>query len=256
MSISIVESSLRTRAYEHVKSQLFNGALQPGARLSPVTIAREIGTSHIPVREALSQLQREGLIEQIDGRGAFVRAFTRREIANLYDLRIALEGDLAATAARRIRPVQLERLREVCDEMRRLSRVARDTGAVYLQRAVGRELVQIDAEFHRVIHGAAGNPLASRVLADSHALYRLFSVSSRIYWPDFVREIAIALLEHWRLYRHLLSGDAVGAKRCMRGQLRHARRRVLDALERASLTPETRDTRSTSKGNRSRRAIR
>lgn len=247
MTIFNDESSLRTRAYQHVRSRLFAGALRPGARLSPAGIAKEIGASHIPVREALSQLEHEGLIEQIDGRGAFVRNITRREVAELYDLRTSIEGDLAAKAARRIRQPQLDRLYELCQEMRRLSRIARKIGASFLQQPVGKELLAVDAEFHRVIHGAAGNSIASRVLADSQAIYRLFTVSSQVPWPDYIRELAGDLKEHWQLYRLLAQRDAAGARKCMRDQLRSARSRVLDRSLRASLTPETPAPRAASK---------
>jgi DNA-binding GntR family transcriptional regulator len=60
-------NSLKTQAYNHIRRLLLSGDLTPGVSLSPVTLAKEIGISHSPGREAISQLKSEGLVEHSSG---------------------------------------------------------------------------------------------------------------------------------------------------------------------------------------------
>jgi DNA-binding FadR family transcriptional regulator len=74
-------ASLSEKAYQHIRQQVFAGALAPGDRLVNRTLAKQLGTSFIPVREAISRLASEGLVQQVAGAGAFVRTFDRQEIS-------------------------------------------------------------------------------------------------------------------------------------------------------------------------------
>ena len=91
-----MSSSLKQLAYQHLRTRLLSGALPPGQRISAYDSAKELGISQTPVREAIGLLESEGLVHQIPKLGVFVRRPDRREIAELYDLRILLEG-FAAT---------------------------------------------------------------------------------------------------------------------------------------------------------------
>ena len=82
-------TTLKQRAYEYIRRQLLNGELSPGSRLCNRTLAEQIGMSFIPVREAISQLASEGLIEHRPRLGAFVLDPSREQIEELYDFREA-----------------------------------------------------------------------------------------------------------------------------------------------------------------------
>ena len=73
-------ASLKLRAYEHIRQKLFDGNLEEGDRLSPVELGAEIGVSHIPVREVITQLASEGLVVQGARQGAFVKQMQRQEL--------------------------------------------------------------------------------------------------------------------------------------------------------------------------------
>src|SRR5690242_601727 len=100
---SIELRQLEQRAYDMLRDKIFTGTLRPGARLSEYAEAKALGTSRGPVREAVSRLASEGLVEKIPGVGAFVRApADADELREVYQFREALECAAAELAATRL----------------------------------------------------------------------------------------------------------------------------------------------------------
>ena len=91
-----MSSQLTTR----IRERIVSGAYAPGAQLLQDSIAAEFGVSKIPVREALVQLKSEGLLDIFAHRGFQVRAVSAREMQEVFRLRLAIEPDAAAEAAR------------------------------------------------------------------------------------------------------------------------------------------------------------
>lgn len=123
------------------------GRLRPGERISDVRVAKAMGISRAPVREALAQLAARGLVEEMPRRGTFVAQLTRIGAEHVYDCRRALEG----LAARRIAE-QAElagptaRLREIVDDM---DNVAGDRDPL--------AMAEIDHRFHMTLCDLTGN---------------------------------------------------------------------------------------------------
>ena len=103
----MVSPNRRERAYQYLHARIASGALAGGALVSELSLAREMGLSRTPVREAIRQLIMEGLVEQVPRHGTIVRIPERREVAELYEVREALESYAVAQAARRILPADL-----------------------------------------------------------------------------------------------------------------------------------------------------
>src|SRR5690554_3882326 len=97
-----MNTSLLQTAYEHIRHRLIAWDPQRDGVLSEVAIARELGVSRTPVREAVSQLVIEGLVERKPGHGVMVKTMTRAELAEMWDLRQSLETYANGRAARRI----------------------------------------------------------------------------------------------------------------------------------------------------------
>ncbi|MEM7603659.1 MAG: GntR family transcriptional regulator, partial [Verrucomicrobiota bacterium] len=112
--------SLSEKAYQHIRSRVFTGELAPGDRLVNRTLADELGTSFIPVREAISRLASEGLVKQVAGAGAFVRSFDRQEVSEIYDVRELIEPFAAAQAARFITDHELAELQTLLKDWEEL----------------------------------------------------------------------------------------------------------------------------------------
>ncbi|WP_300297198.1 GntR family transcriptional regulator [Ferrovibrio sp.] len=122
------------------------GHLPPGAKVAEAAIARELGVSRAPVREAGRLLESQGLLVAIPSRGFFVRTHAPEEIDDLYDLRICIEKHAAVLTARRLTPEGHAALRRQLD-------VLYETAAI---NDPARQ-VEEDYRFHRLICEMSGN---------------------------------------------------------------------------------------------------
>lgn len=139
-------------ATELIREAIIEGRIAPGQRLKEEELARELGISRTPIREALLILQAEGLVEAAPNRGAAVRTHNAEDLDDLYQLRALLEGHAARRAAARLSQPQLAELYQSCDRFDRL-------GGEGVRELVGENLF-----FHNTILDAAGSArLASMV---------------------------------------------------------------------------------------------
>lgn len=97
--------------YHEVRRRIINGIYRPGARLKEEHLAQEHGTSRTPVRETLSRLRAEGLVERVPNQGYSVAALTVADLGETFDVRLLLEGETAARAARYASTEQLAVIR-------------------------------------------------------------------------------------------------------------------------------------------------
>lgn len=144
---------------ERIREAILGGMLVPGERLKEEQLARELGTSRTPVREALLRLQSEGLVEAMPNRGATVRLYGRAELEEIYDLRALLEGHAARRAAERIDEAGIAALRASCD------RFALIAGGNDLHR-----LVAENAAFHRAVWRMAASERLAAMIEDVVAI--------------------------------------------------------------------------------------
>lgn len=100
-----------------IREAVVAGELAPGERIRQDTFARELGTSRIPVREALRQLESEGLVTLVPHAGARVAQVDGRELQEMYRIREAIEPMLIAESAQHISDEQLAGLREILHEI-------------------------------------------------------------------------------------------------------------------------------------------
>lgn len=134
-------------ATQLVRTAILDGRLAPGQRLKEEELARELGISRTPVREALLMLQAEGLVDAVPNRGATVRRHEPDDLDDLYQLRALLEGHAARRAAPKISEEEVEVLRASCERFDALRGDADDL----------RELVKENLLFHNTILEAAGS---------------------------------------------------------------------------------------------------
>ena len=134
-------------ATELIRAAITDGRLEPGQRLKEEELARELGISRTPVREALLVLQAEGLVQSAPNRGATVRQYETEDLDDMYQLRALLEGYAARRAATRIASKELARLRKSCERFDRLR--ADEEGL--------RDLVKENLFFHNAILEVAGS---------------------------------------------------------------------------------------------------
>src|SRR5258708_28650825 len=101
-------------ATELIRNAILEGRLEPGRRLKEEELARELGISRTPVREALVMVQAEDLVVATPNRGATVRVHDANDLHDLYELRALLEGYATRRAAERISKPEIDLLRQSC----------------------------------------------------------------------------------------------------------------------------------------------
>jgi DNA-binding GntR family transcriptional regulator len=176
-------------------------------------LARQLGISRGPVREALAQLKAEGLVREAPRRGSVVAELSDADVRELYELRAALEVRAARLLIERDDEQALERLGEVLDELRAVA--AADDRAAF---------AHFDALFHDELCRLSGNGRLHRVF-DQHA--RLLSTLLRLEVTTQYETLQGLLEEHEHLYRELATRDVVRAEAACNRHLDLAAEQVL-----------------------------
>jgi DNA-binding GntR family transcriptional regulator len=142
---------LRNDAYEALREAILLGRLRPGERVVEAEIARQMGISRGPIREAVRQLEQEHMVEYHPRRGVVVVQLTREAVQDTYVVRAELDGFAARLSALRITDEQLGQLDDLIAAMRRQA-----------TEGDSARLLHTDVEFHRRICTIAGNRVLSR----------------------------------------------------------------------------------------------
>jgi DNA-binding GntR family transcriptional regulator len=125
-----------------LRAEILNGTSAPGALLAESAVAKRLGVSRVPIREALFALEREGLVEFSPTGRAFVKALTPQDFEELYVLRLALEPLASRLAAPALKAD--------------ISNLEKNLAATRRARSV-QEVTLLDLEFHQLILEASGN---------------------------------------------------------------------------------------------------
>lgn len=206
------------RVIAEMRRRIISGELSAGVNLSELALAEDFGVSRTPVREALKQLQTEGLVEIRPRVGTFVTAPSRREITELFEMKELLEGAAARLLAHRGHVPELDLLRNNLEQAD--AAVAREDRSRYA------ELVQ---EFHDLlIQGADNTKLEAhyRTLMNQLAYSRL--VNTSLSQPGRPMQ---SDQEHHRVLELVISKDGDSAERVMREHVRASRRALLAGLD-------------------------
>ena len=143
---------LRQSVYDALIDLIVGGELPPGQHMVETDLARQLGVSRQPIREALHRMEAEGWVDLRPSQGAFVHVPTDSEVHELLDVRALLEAETARLAARAAGPGQVARLREICAE----GQAAAEAGDL------GRAVAANDS-FHAEIAAIAGNSVLAEV---------------------------------------------------------------------------------------------
>ncbi len=149
--------SLRGRVFNKIRENILSGVYHENEELKENTLATELGVSRTPVREALRQLELEGLVTIIPNRGASVSGITSKDIHDIYIIRSYLEGLCAKWACEHITEEQLDSLEEILY-----------LSDFHARRNHSEQMVELDNKFHDLIYKASGSKILNHVLSDFH----------------------------------------------------------------------------------------
>ena len=178
--------TLRAHVVKMLADGILTGKYRPGDRLNESQIARELNISRIPVREALSQLQEQGLVQNRERRGMFVTNIGPEEVLQISSLRLVLETEALRLAAKNMTRQIRANLEDLLTQMDRWDGTLLEAAA-------------LDLEFHRTLWKASGNPYLERAL--NAVMVPLFAHKTLEHVTRDVRR--------WRMGHHRVLLDAV-----------------------------------------------
>lgn len=194
-----------------IRSDIMSLRIRPDSRISIDQLARDLGVSQTPIREALSMLEAMGLVTKRRYSGyCSTPQLSRRQLDELYEVRSLLEPYAARRAAQRMTQDAALRLRQL-------------SGAMGPDRASQSydDFARLDSELHDAVAAASGNDLIQEALARLHAHFHVFRLRRH---SEVTRE---AFLEHEMLVEALAAGDAEGAEQAMREHIRKSYDRLI-----------------------------
>ena len=200
-------------AVARLRQAILRGEIAPGEWLRQEDLAARFGISPTPVREALRQLQSEGLVEHIPRRGVKVVAYTLNSAREYYDLRELLEPYTLRLAAERMSAAELDDLRALVEQ-----------AEAQLAAGAMTELTDLNWRFHEELLRLCGSRLAADVLA---RVRRSFALDTLLMIPE---RAAASVREHRLVADALARGDVEAAAEEMRANIANAREAMLARL--------------------------
>lgn len=200
--------NLRESVLEQLRAAIITGEIAEGTVVSAPTLGQALGVSATPVREAMMDLAREGLVETIKNKGFRITAMSDKELDDLAEIRLLIEPPSMHRLVGRISPagfVELNELADLCLE----AAIAEDLEA-YLRH---------DREFHARLLSHTGNPqlvdLATKLRLRTR-MYGLTALARN-------KQLAESSREHHALIRRLSDNDGDGAEQLLHAHINHAR---------------------------------
>ena len=221
--------TMRERSYLHIQSQISTGQLPAGAAISELLLAKELGSSRTPIREAIGQLVAEGLLEQTPTGTTLVVRLQREDIIELYELREALETYvIEKVAGSALSETDRDRLQRLVDEILVLQRELEVSDAKALDKSQMNRFLASDFAFHSMLMSMAHNSRIQKVLNEMRLLIRIFSIQRR---GHEVALLATIHSHHQRILDSVLNQDAPQARTLLSEHIRISLQERLDEFD-------------------------
>ncbi len=202
--------SLADQVFEHLETDILSGKYQKGENLTESKLSLELGVSRTPIREALRRLEQEHLIEEAS-KGMMVVGISDKDLADIFEIRAALEGKAAFLATQNYTDEQINIVRE-----------ALEFQEFYLGKQDADRIKSMDSRFHETIYRMSGSTVFYDVLMPLHKKilkYRKASVTDS-------SRAAASVAEHRAIYEAILARDGDLASRLISEHLENAYKHI------------------------------
>lgn len=223
-------------AYDYIRKRILSGEYPPGHALMTEVLATEIGVSRTPVRDALRQLEADGLVSIRARLGASVKKMDVKEFREMCELRLALESHAAGLAALSHREAELHDIQFTLEAMRRLAERIMEGGE---EPPMLDELVREDVRFHIAIMTAAHNDLMKKEILRLHLINRVVNAPAHPVATAMRTKAerdanrGAVLAEHEEIHEAIARRDAPKAKAAMERHIQDILNKNLRAMVRA-----------------------
>lgn len=190
------EHSLTSRVFQKIRNDILQGKYKEQDELKENTLGNELGVSRTPVREALRQLELEGLVAIIPNKGAYVTGINSKDVEDIYAIRTMLEGLCARWATENISEQQINELEETII-----------LAEFYLKKDSAdniEQMVILDGKFHTILYEASNSRILSHILMDFHKYVQIDRKNSVISEERARKSIR----EHKQILRAIMDKDA------------------------------------------------
>ncbi|MCF2681728.1 GntR family transcriptional regulator [Faecalicatena contorta] len=190
------DGSLRGKVFQRLREDILNGVYQEHEELREITIGEELGVSRTPVREALRQLELEGLVTIIPNKGAYVTGITAKDVEDIYKIRSQLEGLCARWATKNITDEQIEELEEII--------LLSEYHLHKKKNGQAEQVSEMDGKFHKILYEASDSRILEHVLKDFHKYVQMARTMS-VEAPTRARQ---SIEEHREILNAIREKDA------------------------------------------------
>jgi DNA-binding GntR family transcriptional regulator len=202
--------SLSGNLFDLLQQDILSGKIKAGSKITEQSICKQYNVSRTPVREALRQLEIDGLIENIPNRGAFAIGLSKRDVSDLFDLRGLFEAQAVEWAIRRISEEEVEKLGETIEFME-----------FYTIKQDVEKVMQFNTQFHDIIYKATGNRKLYNTLS-SYQTYLKYSAPPKAYNEE---DLTTILAEHRAIHEAFLTGNVKAGKAAMQKHMQESKNR-------------------------------
>ncbi len=216
MSGAQKNGSLCSVVFSDLEQAIINGEYKSGDSLSELMLSQKYGVSRTPVREALRQLELEGLVQLIPNKGATVVGVSEKDISDIYAVRERIEGLAARLCAENATDEELQSLERLTDLQE-----------FYLLKGKTEQLWQLDGEFHNTIFEACRNRPLRSMLSSFHS----YTGRARSNSMRSAERAARAVEEHRAILKAIAAHDGDLAEQSMTEHIAAARRNISSGQE-------------------------
>lgn len=197
---NFAHKSLSSKVEEYLKEQILLEKYRGGERILESNIAEELNISRAPVREAITKLENQGIVQSIPRKGSFVVEFSKEDIKEIYDIRIILENRIMNILIRdnMLSGEDYNKLERIIDEMVNIAQKDKlEENRKHL------ELNKKDVEFHSYLWNKSRSKWTKRILSNLHYQLKLAMISDYKLEENLVAAAKI----HYRILNQLKNGD-------------------------------------------------
>ena len=209
--------SLKEKVYDILKELILTGRLEPGMLHNEKRLAEVLGVSRTPVREALLELSREGMVSFIPSKGVKVRKITTKQVQEVFELRRIIEGYIIKSISKQLSPADLKKIEKILTKQDRSA--SKDEEVTF---------IEMDKEFHLFMASKMGNEQIETILQNLRDQIHLMGIRAI---KDSPRSQQV-LKEHQRIFSALKKKDAKRSHDELMRHLNNTEEILIDILAR------------------------
>ncbi len=212
------------KAYEEIKHRILTMDIKPGEVISENKLSQEVGVSRTPLREALKQLEVDGLIVS-SGRRKRVFMLTIHEIEEIFELKVAIESSVARLATEKGQEQDFAELRDIVQHMNQFAEIVPEDTSEAHDRWLN-EWLELDRRFHDLLFQMANNRRAEQVIKNlNYQWHRL-----RVGLLAMEGRIQKSVKEHTGIAQAILDGKSVEAEALMKDHLSNLKKMIITIM--------------------------